>query len=225
MKKTLVCSALAALAIAGTTPVASAGEFETYDKLAFLTFNAPVQVPGTTLFAGTYRFRLADPSSERKVLQVLSHDGGIVYTMFFTREDYRDNVTASPTVTLIETPAGVAPAVKSLFYGGDHYGYEFVYPPGEPRMTPQVIQPEITYSSTAATATAAIPPAPPEPVAEPEPIAEAEPAVLTGEPVAAQTPTHAELAKTATTLPLTAAGGATLLLLAAGIALLRKASH
>ena len=48
---------------------------ETIDKLANLTFNRSLQIPGVLLNAGTYRFRLADPDSSRKVVQVLSHDG------------------------------------------------------------------------------------------------------------------------------------------------------
>jgi len=40
--------------VAMTTPVLANATTDTYDKLAYLTFSAPVQVPGVTLHAGTY---------------------------------------------------------------------------------------------------------------------------------------------------------------------------
>src|SRR5512144_3044353 len=109
----------------------------TYDKLAYLTFTAPVQIPGATLSAGTYRFRLANPDTSRNVLQVLSNDGAIVYAMFHTIPDIRSSVTDDPAVTFRETPAGVPLAMRSLFYGGEYSGYEFVYPRGGPNMIPE----------------------------------------------------------------------------------------
>lgn len=95
----------------------------TYDKLAYMTFTAPVQIPGATLNAGTYTFRLANPDTSRNVLQVLSGDGTIVYAMFHTIPDFRTVLTEEPAVTFRETPAGVPPAVKTLFYGGEYHGY------------------------------------------------------------------------------------------------------
>jgi hypothetical protein len=171
----------------------------TNDKLALLTFTGSVQVPGVTLTAGTYRFHLADPESARSVLQVLSSDGAIVHAMFLTRADSRTKLTDDPSVTFIETPAGVPPAVRTLFYGGEYRGYEFVYPKGGPIMTAEERpQPEITYT-----------PAPAAPIAEPiaEPIPEPIP-----EPVAEQAPEPVappvELPRTASPLPLVALGGA-----------------
>jgi hypothetical protein len=119
-----------ALLVAVVTPAAPQfiGPF---DKLSYLTFSAPVQVPGATLSAGRYRFRLTNAVSSRNVLQVLSNDGSITYAMFNTIPDHRRWLTDDPTVTFRETPAGVPPAIKSLFYGFEHTGYEFVYPKGD----------------------------------------------------------------------------------------------
>ena len=114
-----------ALLLAAVTPAAPQYSF---DKLAFVTFSAPVQIPGATLNAGRYRFRLTNPASSRNTLQVLSNDGSITYGMVNTTQDHRRVLTDDPTVTFRETPAGVPPAIKSLFYGGEYRGYEFVYP-------------------------------------------------------------------------------------------------
>jgi hypothetical protein len=48
---------------------------QTYDKRTVFTFSGPVALPGVTLPAGQYVFRLADPASSQKVVQVLSADG------------------------------------------------------------------------------------------------------------------------------------------------------
>ena len=186
----------------------------TYDKLTYMTFSGPVQVPGVTLNAGTYRFRLANPDTSRNVLQVLNHDGSTVYAMFHTIPDSRMNVTEESTVMFRETPVGVPPAVKTLFYGGERNGYEFVYPRGGPIMVaPFVLQPEITYS-------------PMPSVAMPEPIFEPEPGPIENEPVAAPEPEPepplAELPRTASLLPLVSLSGLASLVLGLGVGLVRR---
>jgi hypothetical protein len=191
----------------------------TYDKLTYMTFSGPVQVPGVTLGAGTYRFRLTNPDTSRNVLQVLSNDGATVYAMFNTIQDHRAVLTDEAAVTFRETPVGVPPAVKSLFYGGEYHGYEFVYPKGGPIMIAEVAPaPEIAYTPSAAAEAVveAIEPvaeAVVEPAAEPvtEPVAEA---AVEPEPVA--------LPRTATPLPLVVVGGLTSLLGALGLGLLRR---
>jgi LPXTG-motif cell wall-anchored protein len=201
----------AVIALVTPAPVSSA---ETYDKLAFLSFNGPVQIPGATLSAGTYRFRLTNPDTSRNVLQVLSNDGAIVYAMFHTIPDMRTSLTDEAIVTFRETPVGVAPAMRSLFYGGEYRGYEVVYPKGEPNMiAPEVRQPEITYSPI------------PEPIAapapEPTPVIEPaiEPLAPAAEPVGEPAP---ELPRTASPLPFFAVGGLTSLLAGLGLALRRR---
>jgi hypothetical protein len=216
MSRFFVSGALVAALVALTAPAPASGIGVTHDKLAYLTFNAPVQVPGATLSPGTYRFHLTNETTSRNVLQVLSNDGVIVYAMFNTIPDSRTKLTPDPDVTFLETPAGVPPAVRSLFYGHEYGGYEFVYPKGGPNRIPDfVTQPEITYTVE------------PMPVIEPpyEPLAPAaaEPAVEpVPEPVGEPAP--AELPRTATPLPLVAIGGLTSLLAGLGFGLLRRRS-
>lgn len=221
MSKLLVSGAALAALLATATPTPAS--VETYDKLAFLTFTAPVQIPGATLNSGTYRFALANAATGRNVLHVLSNDGTIVYSMFHTLPVWRVVVTEEPTVTFRETPAGVPAATRALFYGGEHNGYAFMYPKGEPIMKAEVApQPPITYT--------AIPKAlASEPIAEPEWTVTREPLFLEPVPYAApteeqavipQAPPAKELPKTASPLPFTALGGLTSLLL--GLGLLRR---
>jgi|SRR5688572_9499249 len=188
---------------------------ETYDKLAYLTFNGPVQIPGVTLHAGTYSFRLANPATSRNVLQVVSNDGAIVYATFHTIPDSRTVVTSEPVVSFRETPAGVPAAVKSLFYGGEHNGYEFVYPKGGPIMTAEVRpQPPITYTRIPAAPAPAV-----APVEKPEIELFVEP--LEYQP-ASEAPPLEEIPRTASPLPLMGVGGLTSLLLGLGVGVLRR---
>ena len=218
----LTLSAVAVAAVVATTAPAPARASitETYDKLAYLTFSGPVQIPGGTLSAGTYRFHLTNPETSRNVMQVLSNDGAFVFAMFHTRPDSRTSMTADPVVSFRETPVGVAPVIKSIFYGGEYRGYEFVYPKGGPIMFPLVRpQPEITYApipvAPVLEAIAPMPEPEPEIVVETEPMPAVEPAVEPAAPLP-------ELPKTASPLPLAAIGGLTSLLLGLGLGVIRR---
>jgi hypothetical protein len=217
----LTLSTVAVLALLGVTAPAPVRAV-TYDKLAYLTFSGPVQVPGVMLNAGTYRFHLTNPDTSRNVLQVLSNDGAIVYAMFHTRPDSRTAVTKDPVVSFLETPVGVPPAVKSLFYGGEYRGYEFVYPKGGPIVFRRAWrQPDVTYTPlpVAPTSVAPVPEAiEPGPEPAPEIVVETEPMPVE-EPAPAPAP---ELPRTASPLPLIGVGGLTSLLLGLGLGALRR---
>ena len=226
---------LSSLVVAGLMAATTAApRAETIDKLTFLTFSGNVQVPGVKLDAGTYRFRLANDTTSRNVIQVLSYDGSSVYAMFHTIPDSRMNVTSEATVTFRETPAGVPPPVKSLFYGGERRGYEFVYPKGGPVLTAEISpQPEITYapaagfsvtesSTTAAPATEAA--AERESVREPvpEPVPEPAESVAAATPAAEPSAPAPELPRTASPVPLVALGGFASLFVGLGAGLIRR---
>jgi hypothetical protein len=224
MSRLALSTLLAAAVVATTSARLSATPL---DNLSYMTFSKSVQIPGAVLDAGTYRFRLADATSSRQVMQVLSNDGSIVYSMFYTRLDWRNKVTDKTTVTFRETPVGVPPAVRSLFYGGESRGYEFVYAKGELLTASRpVSQPPVTYAPTPA---AMWPPyvldpaeafieSSPAAVPEPAPAVTAEHSTLAVEPSAVP----AELPKTASPLPLVAIGGLITLLTGLGAGLLRS---
>src|SRR5947209_3985577 len=122
MWKTAVSAAVLAVALA---PAAHADD---YDKLTLLTFSAPVDLPGITLPAGTYRFTLADPESGRRAIRVTDKDGSKQLGMFLSVPNQRMTATDNPVVMFKEAAAGAPPAVQAWFYPAEHTGYEFVYP-------------------------------------------------------------------------------------------------
>jgi hypothetical protein len=205
-------------AVCATAMIANPVRAHTYDKLTYLTFNGPIQIPGGTLEAGTYRFHLANPDTSRNVVQVLSHDGGIVYAMFHTIPDIRVTVTDEAVVTFREVPVGVAPPIRSLFYGGERRGYEFIYPrEGWSLVSSIRPQPPITYEPIVAAEPVVVAEA--APVAEPEPLV-TEPTFAPAELALEPAPT---LPATASPLPLAALGGVVSLLLSLAVGLTRRA--
>ena len=120
--KTMCC---AAAMVACLAPGARADE---WNKRTFLTFSAPVQIPGATLPAGTYLFQLADPDNARHVVMVRDKDEKKIYSMFMTIPNDRLTAADNNVVMFRESPAGVARAVKAWWYPGQRMGEEFVYP-------------------------------------------------------------------------------------------------
>jgi LPXTG-motif cell wall-anchored protein len=116
---------IAAMIAAGLAPAAQADEFT---KLTLVTFSGPVEIPGITLPAGTYRFSLADPETGRRVVKIADKDGKKTYGMFLSMSNQRMTPTNKPVVLFKESAAGAPPAVQVWFYPGESYGYEFAYP-------------------------------------------------------------------------------------------------
>src|SRR5678809_335791 len=85
------------------------------DQLSYMTFSQPVAIPGATLPAGTYIFRIADRDNARMVLQVLSKDRSHVYGMFQTLPTSRDEATTDPAVTFFESPVGTPMPIRAWF--------------------------------------------------------------------------------------------------------------
>ena len=86
-----------------TAAFAPAAHADDFTKLTLLTFSGPVDVPGITLPAGTYRFQLADPSSGRRVVKVSDKDGTKTYGMFLSIPNQRMTPTNKPVVMFKET--------------------------------------------------------------------------------------------------------------------------
>lgn len=119
-------SILITLCVLGTLIVPNARADE-WDKKTTLTFNEPVQVPGTTLSAGTYVFKLAD-SSDRTIVQIWNEDETRLITTILAVADYRANTPDKTIVSFDERPTGQPEALKAWFYPGDNSGVEFIYP-------------------------------------------------------------------------------------------------
>jgi hypothetical protein len=119
----IVCC-VAALTVA-LAPGARADE---WNKKTILTFSGPVQIPGATLPAGSYVFKLADIPGNRHVVQVFDKDERKIYTTMLAIPNDRLQPSDKPVVLFSERASGSPQAVKVWFYPGDRIGNEFVYP-------------------------------------------------------------------------------------------------
>ena len=124
LSRIVALSALAAL----TFCVSGVAQAQPADYRTYFTFSAPVTLPGITLPAGRYLFRLADPDTSRKVISVLSADGKTSLAMLHTIPNQLPQAPREAEVRFMETPANVPPAIKTWWYPGKSIGYEFIYP-------------------------------------------------------------------------------------------------
>jgi hypothetical protein len=123
----LIAAACATAMVAVLTMSAAAQDFNSNER-TYLTFSAPVELPGVTLQAGTYLFKLADSQSNRHIVQVFNQDEKQVLATILAVPAERLEVTGENVVTFRETSEGAMPAVQYWYYPGDRIGHEFVYP-------------------------------------------------------------------------------------------------
>jgi hypothetical protein len=92
--KSLCCAA------ALTILLAPGARADVWNKKTIMTFSGPVQIPGATLPAGSYVFKLADISGNRHVVQVFDKDEKRIYTTILAIPNERlqpsDRPSASP---------------------------------------------------------------------------------------------------------------------------------
>ena len=111
-----------------TLSIGGRAEAQPADYRTYFTFSAPVTLPGVTLPAGKYIFRLADPDSSRKVINVMSGDGKRSLAMLHTIPDQAAKAPKDAEIRFMETSAKVPPPIKTWWYAGKAIGYEFIYP-------------------------------------------------------------------------------------------------
>ncbi len=145
---TLAC-AVVLLACVMVTPSTA----QPLDKRTLFTFSGPVSMPGVTLPAGKYLFRLANPDSGRNVVQVLNAEGTKPYGMFFAMRAERFEPASTPEVRFMETAAGMPAAIKTWWYPGERSGYEFVYPKDQARRLAQGASQPVLTTQTQTTTT------------------------------------------------------------------------
>jgi LPXTG-motif cell wall-anchored protein len=126
---------------------------QTLDKRTLFSFSGPVSMPGVTLPAGKYLFRLANPDSGRNVVQVFNADGTKPYGMFFAIRAERFEPASTAEVRFMETAAGMPSAIKTWWYPGERSGYEFVYPKEQARRLAQGASQPVLTTQTQTTTT------------------------------------------------------------------------
>ncbi len=107
------------------------------NKRTLFTFSGTVEMPGVSLPAGKYEFRIANEDTSRDIIQVRSADGKKSYGLFTTHQSERVTPANDAEVRFMEAAAGTPPAIRTWWYPGERTGYEFVYPKQQARRIAQ----------------------------------------------------------------------------------------
>jgi hypothetical protein len=125
--------ALACMTAAMVTIAVNAGAQGPANQDTYFTFSQAVELPKTTLPAGTYFFQLMDSQSNRHIVKIMDKDRKELFATLMAIPYYsNDRPSDEPEVRFLETPAanGVAAsnAIKIWFYPGNTVGHEFIWP-------------------------------------------------------------------------------------------------
>jgi len=127
MKRVTVIATAMVLAVLVGTSARLAAQNTVANERTFMTFSNSVEMPGVTLPAGTYVFRLADTPT-RNVVQVLSKDEKDILGQWTFVQAKRNKPAEDTVVMFKEMPEGTMPAVQYWYYPGESIGKEFIYP-------------------------------------------------------------------------------------------------
>ena len=104
---------IASLALALLTlGIGSAAQAQPADNRTYFTFSSPVTLPGVTLPAGKYIFRIADENSGRRVVAIQSGDGKKQLAMLLTIPNQAPKAPSDPEIRFMETSSNVPPPVN-----------------------------------------------------------------------------------------------------------------
>jgi hypothetical protein len=127
MKGLRIAIAFGAIAVA--MAIGTSAKADEFNKLSYLTFSQPVELPGNVMLpAGTYSFKLMDILGYRHIVQVFDKDQMHLYATIMAIPNYRLTPTDETVIRFSESASGAPNAIKEWFYPGDNFGQEFVYP-------------------------------------------------------------------------------------------------
>ena len=107
------------------------------DRKTIVTFSGPVSLPGTTIPAGSYTFKLADSPADRHIVMVFDKEESKLITTLLAVPAQRNEARGDAVVSFKETPSDRPPAVRYWYYAGEKDGNEFVYPKAQAMMIAQ----------------------------------------------------------------------------------------
>jgi len=121
-------AALALLVVTGIVGVAASVHATSIAHVNYVTFSAPVALPGVSLPAGTYIFESPLAPSSIDVVRVSSRDRRQVFLTAFTQTVIRPaRGTWAPQIMLGEIGRGTPPPVKVWYPAGEPIGHAFIY--------------------------------------------------------------------------------------------------
>ena len=118
---------LALLFLAGLTSLPARADDQ--GKTAKIELKSPVQIPGTTLKAGTYVFKLSSSESGWNVIQVYNADQSSLITTVLAYPNPKLQRTGDAQVLMYaHAPRSGIHVMKGWFFDGDNEAQEWAYP-------------------------------------------------------------------------------------------------
>ena len=114
-----------------------AANADVLNQETIITFNQPVDIPGHTLPAGKYVFKVADNVTDQNIVQIFNADGTKLDATVETNPTIRHNATSNTAITLAEQKPGSPDSLLKWFYPGRLTGRQFVYPTQEDQQLAQ----------------------------------------------------------------------------------------
>jgi hypothetical protein len=127
LRKALFIISAAAL-VSALVPATTAAQDSNWNQRTYFTFSAPVELPGKTLPAGTYLFKILDSPSNRHVIQVFDKDEQQIHTTVLAIPAQRLEPSDEPEVRFMEVAANQPAAIRTWWFPGRTIGHEFIYP-------------------------------------------------------------------------------------------------
>ncbi len=114
--------------LSALAPGTAAAQDSNWDQRTYFTFSAPFELPGKTLPAGGYLFRLVDSPSSRHTVQVFDKDEKEIFATVLAIPAQRMEPSGEPEVRFMEVAASQPPAIRTWWFPGRTTGHEFIYP-------------------------------------------------------------------------------------------------
>src|SRR5262245_8571214 len=111
-----------AVATLTALPVAAALAQGPRDQRTYFTFRQAVELPGKTLPAGTYLFRLVDSPGNRHIVQVADENGKQIHATLMAIPAQRMDAPEDPEIRFMERSAANPSAIKTWWYPGNTIG-------------------------------------------------------------------------------------------------------
>jgi hypothetical protein len=124
LRKSLFAVGAVAFLFAGT----AAAQDSNVNQRTYFTFSAPIELPGKTLPAGTYLFRLVDSPSNRHIVQVFDKGEKQIFATILAIPAQRLEPSSDPEVRFMEAAASQPAPIKTWWFPGRTIGHEFIYP-------------------------------------------------------------------------------------------------
>jgi hypothetical protein len=151
LRKSLViaCAIAFTSALAPGTATAQDGNV---NQKTYFTFSGAVELPGKTLPAGTYVFRVADSPSNRHIVQVFDKDEKDIIATLLAIPAQRLQAADDPEVRFMEVAANQPAAIRTWWFPGRTVGHEFIYPKDQAtRLARATKSPVLTVATDAST--------------------------------------------------------------------------